>query len=169
MARLDRRLLPLLDTLTAAGMDWLVVELIEGIRIGRVHEEPAEDLAAGRQRIQEGLVDSLPDAADSFAEGEPFLEPLEGNQQITWAASYVAARIQDEIEMLTDALDRLDAIDRESAEKTLTPIILAFEDEEQSIEVDHRRAAQALEMLPELARHLRNWEMSALELSSDAG
>src|SRR5690349_9065920 len=32
MARLDRPLLPLLDTLTAVGMDWLVLELLEGIR-----------------------------------------------------------------------------------------------------------------------------------------
>jgi hypothetical protein len=40
MARLDARLLPLLETLSASGADWLAIELVEGIGFGRIAEEP---------------------------------------------------------------------------------------------------------------------------------
>ena len=59
MAVLDPRLLPFIEMLAELGMDWLVFELVDGIRRG---DEPAEDeyaLTLARQQIEQLPADDL--------------------------------------------------------------------------------------------------------------
>lgn len=54
MAILDSRLLPLIETLSDRGLDWLAFELIESIRRGREPVEPEELLVRARAKVVEG-------------------------------------------------------------------------------------------------------------------
>ncbi len=88
MAVLDPRLLPLLETLAGAGADWLAFEIVDGIRRGRELVEPEELLGAAREKVRSRQL------SDRLSADVPVLaEPIFGDEQIVWAANYVAARL----------------------------------------------------------------------------
>lgn len=105
MAILDPRLLPLIETLAAAGADWLAFELIDGIRRGRESEESEEALAGARARVRRG----------EHGRREPILSvtptvPILGDDQIVWAATRVSERLDSALDDLAGASDALNAI-----------------------------------------------------------
>jgi hypothetical protein len=56
MAILDARLFSMIETLVAAGLDWLAFELIEGVRRGQEIEETNDILAISRERARRQAV-----------------------------------------------------------------------------------------------------------------
>lgn len=88
MAVLDPRLLPLLETLAETGADWLAFEILDGVRRGREPEEPEELLEAARERVR-----SRRPANRLSSEIPVMAGPILGDDQIVWAANYVAARL----------------------------------------------------------------------------
>lgn len=107
MAILDSRVLELIETLVAARLDWLAFELIEGIRLGRLPEEPEDALAAARQSIRSN--------AQPKARGEPqglLVEPrpIPAGEQVEWAAAYVEERLEAALDQLQASIDTLDFI-----------------------------------------------------------
>lgn len=107
MAILNPRVLELIETLVAARLDWLAFELIEGIRLGRLPDEPEEVLAAARQSVRSN--------AQPKARGEPHVlleepKPIPADEQVEWAAAYVEERLDAALEQLQASLETLDFI-----------------------------------------------------------
>ena len=107
MAILNPRVLELIETLVASRLDWLAFELIEGIRLGRLPDEPEEVLAAARQSVRSD--------AQPKARGEPHVlleqpKPIPADEQVEWAAAFVEARLDAALEQLQSSLETLDFI-----------------------------------------------------------
>lgn len=107
MAILDPRVLELIETLVAARLDWLAFELIEGIRLGRLPDEPEEVLAAARQSVRSNAQPKARGEAHVLLE-EP--KPIPADEQVEWAAAYVEERLDAALEQLQASLESLDFI-----------------------------------------------------------
>lgn len=161
MAAIDRRLIPLIETLTAVGADWLAFELIDGIRRGRETEETPDALASSRRELRNG--------EQPKATGEPKLiaaepQPIVGDDQIEWATQYVADRLNSTLEELAACFENLDAIlDGEitktglvTGEAAGVPLIVLALGEDQ-LKVDRSGADQSRSVIPKLRLALESW------------
>lgn len=166
MAVLDPRLLPLLETLAVSGADWLVFEIVDGVRRGREPEEPEELLQAARENVrlrqpERGLSLEIP------KRGEPIL----GDDQIAWAADYVLTRLQGAladldagcamIETIADDATRRSEMDGSSPTKTedIIPVTVVVQGNDSPIE---RRSIAAAETgIPALRDALAAWSLQA--------
>src|SRR5215204_7404924 len=88
---LDRRLLPLIETLTRSDLDWLALEVINGALAGRAPNEPSEAIIAARsvafRQKQDAGVQEFTSATEQ--PGQPF----SWQEQIEWAVKHVLERI----------------------------------------------------------------------------
>jgi hypothetical protein len=105
MSVLDPRLLPLLGTLANTGMDWLAFEIVEMVRRGHEPLEAEGILKAAREKAR-SHVDSELVTLDIPVVAEPIL----GDEQIDWAADYVAARLDGALADLDEGYAFLNAI-----------------------------------------------------------
>lgn len=105
MSVLDPRLLPLLGTLADTGMDWLAFEIVEMVRRGHEPLEAEGILKAAREKAR-SQVDSELATLDIPVVAEPIL----GDEQIDWAADYVAARLDGVLADLDEGYASLNAI-----------------------------------------------------------
>jgi hypothetical protein len=161
MARLDERLLPLLEILGASGADWLAFELVEGIRAGRIDEESTDALERARTSVPERLTEAVRTSEDTAEIPQPV--DLVGDEQIDWAMEYVNARLGDSLEMLESSLEGLDAILQGVPGTELparTDITLVLQDGEEYLQVDRSAAADAIQELERLTSALSNWGLS---------
>src|SRR4051794_27443556 len=108
-----------MEILTASGADWLIFELIDGIRGDGTVEEPAEALQRARYLVREGSFGSTP--MEQSSEILPHIEPLSGDRQIDWAVEYISKRLDDSIRMLISSLDDLSGI-LADAPQTILPV-----------------------------------------------
>lgn len=120
MAILDPRLLPLLETLAGAGADWLAFEIVDGVRRGREPLEPEELLRAARKKVRSRQL------SDRLSADIPVLaEPILGDDQIVWAANYVAARLDGALADLDEGCAMIEAVADNSGD-TIRQDDLAF-------------------------------------------
>lgn len=170
MAVLDPRLLPFIEMLAELGMDWLVFELVDGIRRG---DEPAEDehaLARARQQNEQFPADDLERHArvwrtntDESADSVP--TSILGERQLQWAADYVFERLRDTLDEMSQSLHALDEIfeDPEMGQPVAfaaePSLVLIDDGEERVVRRAQIKAAQAF--LPELRKALDVWRQGA--------
>lgn len=161
MAKLDPRLLDLLDTLVAARLDWLVFELMDGIRSGRRMAEPPAVLAEVRRSVRS---DGRPAEREASASLDQGSVPIQGDEQIEWAASYVADRLDTIIAELKEAMDNLDSIRGSSGRlpdalqdgAAGAPLVIVLDDEEpRKAERDGLNIAR--NALPQLRTRVMAW------------
>jgi len=162
MATIDPRLIELVDTLVAAGADWLAFEILGGIRSGRPGEE-----SDNRDREMHASLRSWKDDKSSEPEtrkGEAVAKPIEGDDQIEFAASYVVGRITEAIEMTSMSLESLNRISAKSSEQSSevdsgpqVAITLGLEDSEFRFTQD--QAEQLRRLLPKLRSSLSEWSV----------
>jgi hypothetical protein len=162
MATIDPRLIELVDTLVAAGADWLAFEILDGIRSGRPGEE-----SGTRDREMHRSLRSWKDDKSSEPEarkGEAVVKPIEGDDQIEFAASYVVDRISEAIEMTSMSLDNLNRISTKSSENPSevdpgpqADMTLGLEDSE--FRFTQEQARQLRRLLPELRSSLSEWSI----------
>lgn len=114
MAILDPRVLELIETLVAARLDWLAFELVEGIRLGRLPDEPEEVLAAARLSVRSDAQPKARGAPHSLFE-EP--KPILADDQVEWAAAYVEKRLDAALQQLQASLETLDFIVEATVER----------------------------------------------------
>jgi hypothetical protein len=160
MAVLDPRILDLIETLTAARMDWLAFELIAAIQTGHTPTETPDTLAVTRRKVRE---DGQPEAT-----GEPKLvsqepQPIEGDDQIDWAAKYVAERLDATLAYLTQSIKKLDAIaggdvtnPAATSEDVGEPLVV-LADGEVHREAGRAEVEAAIAALPQLRHSLEAW------------
>lgn len=111
MAVLDPRLLPLLETLAGVGADWLAFEIVDGVRRGREPLEPEELLQAARERVRS------PQLSERLSADIPIVaDPILGNDQIIWAANYVAARLDGVLADLDEGYAMIEAVAENSVD-----------------------------------------------------
>lgn len=108
MAPPDPRLLQLTTVLTEAGLDWLALELLQGVRDGLLPEESVDDLERGQSAARSGKV--LEHAEDLRAPAVADPQDFHGEAQLDWARDYVLARLSDASEMVATSLEQLNAI-----------------------------------------------------------
>jgi hypothetical protein len=166
MAVIDPRLLPLIEVLAASGADWLAFELFDGLHVGQAPEDSDEELNRARLAVREFRNDErLPEEPDLQT---PTATPIVGDEQIEWAARYVAGRISDSIRMLEASLDHLESIvskDRDSGGtsdgmsiQSQGGIALRMEGEE--VVVRRTQIDEGIAGLPVLKEALLNWAES---------
>jgi hypothetical protein len=166
MAILDRRLIPFIEMLTELGLDWLVFELVDGIRRGRESEESAESLKLAREHVRSGKIE--------LAEREPGAsveaEPLVGDEQLDWVANFVDERLTATLAEMAASLDNIDGIvgpiRHEAAVKPFqadaapSPALVLLDGEEQR-KVGRPQLEEARAQLPKLREALASWLASA--------
>jgi hypothetical protein len=148
MARIDPRLLPLIDTLINSEADWLAFEILDAIRAGRPAEESEEEVREARDAVRTFRADkrgSPPRIAAKAGAGEE----LEGDDQIIFASTYVIDRISQAIEMSKESLRRL------------SEIVSRSEHQPDAVS-DQDRSTEATRRLPGLRSALIEWSRSVL-------
>jgi len=162
MATIDPRLIELVDTLVAAGADWLAFEILDGIRSGQPEEE-SDNRDRGMHRSLRSWKEDKSSEPET-RKREAVAKPIEGDDQIEFAASYVLDRITSAIEMTSMSLDNLNRISANSSEnpsevdpRPQAAITLGLEDSNFRFTQDH--AEQLRGLLPELRSSLSEWSL----------
>lgn len=166
MTILDRRLLPLIETLAAAGADWLVFELMDGIHRGIEPEDTEELLAGTRERVRSGEL-AKHGQAEFISTGA---KPILGDDQIAWAADHVANRLDaaladlaasaDQLETIARASPRQRGVDAANSAKSEAPAPLRIViNDEEAYAVTRLDIEQAQEAMKELKEALDAWSV----------
>lgn len=158
MATIDPRLIELIDTLVAAGADWLAFEILDGIRSGRPGEESDNDDVEMRDALRSWKEDKS--AGPRTRKREAAMKAIEGDDQIEFAASYVADRITEAIEMTRMSLENLNRISAKNPDEVQaeqTAITLGVENSDFRFTKD--QAEQLRHLLPELRTALSEWSV----------
>ena len=108
MATIDKRLIPLIEALTAEDAGWLAFEFLDGLRQGRVLEETNEELRMTRQAVRSHNWQTRHSEKPVFP--PPPAEPIIGDEQIDWAVDYVSNRFAQVLSMLDATFEQLDTI-----------------------------------------------------------
>ena len=160
MAILDRRLIPLIDALPEAGADWLVFELIEGIRRGFEETEGEDALAQVRANVRTGV---SPKKGEEPRIDASVSVPISGDDEIEWAVKHVSARIETTLAEMTASLISLDAIvngyDVESARgvKTGFKAAIVLLDDDNIFEANFANVVEGRDAAAKLSIALANW------------
>jgi len=167
MAVLDPRLLPLVETLAGAGADWLAFEVVDGVRRGREALEPEEQLRAAREKVRSRH------PPDRLSADIPVLpEAILGDDQIVWAANYVAARLDAVLADLEAGYAMIEAIAENSAftfkqpdlaqseVTTDPPVKISLVGQEGDL-VDRSSIAAGREGVLSLSNALARWSLAA--------
>lgn len=168
MATIDPRLIPLIGMLADIGLDWLVFEIMEGIRRGREPLESPEALRLAREQVRQGeqVRPVSKGKAGDFA-------PLVGDEQLEWAARHVADRIDAALRELDAAIGNLDDIMSSDAPgkgrdglsaataAPLAPVIVALADGDDVRKISRSDVAEASADLPALRDALDRWLQAA--------
>jgi len=166
MAVLDTRLLPLIETLTVAGADWLAFEILDGLQLGRALEETQNTLHDTRHAVRSA--ERPMRRSEERAEPPPTAVPILGNEQIQWAADYVGKRMSEVVSMLQATLIQLDGIVAGASNADVAPpasatkgeITLVLQTQEEAIDIRRAQAADAMAVVPKLQEALRAWVLS---------
>lgn len=157
MAILDRHLTPFLEMLSELDLDWLVFEIIDGIRRGQELEETEDALALARGDITSGDAKRIVYDSEDNDEGKPIL----GDDQLEWAAQYVKERLEATLAEMGASLDNLDDIiaagrDQSTEDAGFSTTLVLGEGEE-GLKVDRARVKKAQAELPKLQQALTEW------------
>jgi hypothetical protein len=158
LATLDPRVLELIETLMASGADWLIFELIEGINAGIVAEESQDTLALARiMARQDREVTRSPERIAR----SPQSRPLEGDEQIEWAARYVGTRLKDTLALMDVSAERLSLLVDQQVDgayaKAGASVNLGLRDGEQMIASSPNQLSAAQSAVSDLLRGLDRW------------
>lgn len=165
MAILDPRVIPLIETLAAAGIDWLAFELIEGIRRGREAEETSEALSMSREQARQ---QGAPWAKGEPQAGGPEAHPILGDAQIEWAARYISDRLDASLAELLASFDHLGELvggqptrlDSDPARQTVEQVVVLL-DGEVPRTIRRADAERAVAQMPALRAALEKWVTDA--------
>jgi hypothetical protein len=159
MAVIDRRLLPLIELLSASGADWLAFEILDGIRAGRPAEDSDEELSDARRAVSAFRQEGVPLAEREH--GQAFVDPIVGDDQIDFSANYVFDRLSDSIQMLESSLAHLDKVVAKPRGETSSPIAngveISLRIEGSEMAASRTQTRQALTKLAELREALTEW------------
>jgi hypothetical protein len=160
---LDPRLLPLIDTLVRADLDWLAQEIVSGALAGHVPEEPVDALLAARSIVFRAKQDA--GVREVAPPVEAAAEPFDADEQIAWAASHVGDRLDQLLEMMSLSLERIDAIvvsaeGERALSREIGETTLVLEDGDASTKVDLRQVAAARDGVGQLRAALETWSAS---------
>ncbi|HLG55473.1 MAG TPA: hypothetical protein VI485_09080 [Vicinamibacterales bacterium] len=107
MATPDPRLFELITLLVEVGADWLVLEVLGGVRTGLAVEESDHALLTAQLSARYGRSPEI-DKERVLSFWSP--RELDGDEQLRWAAAYVVERLTDEAEMLNASFERLNVL-----------------------------------------------------------
>lgn len=166
MATIDPRLLPLIETLIAVDADWLALEILDGLRLGIVAEETPEHLLATQLAVREAKRQER--RSEERAVPSPVGKPIVGNEQIDWAARYVADRLSDAVSTLRASFDQLNQIVRSNWEVHASPsdralekgFELALQTEDRGPILRSAEIGDAISAIPRLREALFSWANS---------
>jgi hypothetical protein len=169
MATVDPRLTPLIETLIASGADWLAVEILSEIRMGRVDEHSEEELKEAREAVETFRKEkTVP--PPTLETRQTSVRHLSGDEQIEFAANYAVQRITQNIEMAGASLQKLNEIANRSTAHLGVPsdsarqkadIELRWLDTEGTL--NRSQTEEARSNLPALWKSLSEWSNSARE------
>lgn len=159
---IDPRIYPLLQTLAASDLDWLVREIMDGLTAGHVSTASPEqmDLARELARRQEQFLNFDDVAQSNDVKDKAFT----ADEQVNYAANYTISRLADVIETMAVSFDSIGRIlethARPAVEGTPGPLMLSLEHDDSKATTSMEDLRQAREGLSELRDAITAWRNS---------
>lgn len=169
MAKLDPRLVPLIETLSVSGADWLAFEMLESLKLGRVVEDAPDVLARARNEVRRGGIETSQSGYES-ADMPTESEPIVGDAQIDWAVQYADERLSEVVAMLIATFSGLEDIVRgnrigelEAPSKMSHEVSIVLQYNESHLSVERNGAIEAMAAIKSLRSALNDWSGSVRE------
>jgi hypothetical protein len=160
MAQIDSRLQPLFGVLNEAGYDWIVSEILDGLRQGRPRLATQAELEDVRSKIdQQGEIpgDASPEV-DS--------EPINGDDQITFVVELVRGHFEHIKAMLDESGESLRSISASSDPPGVEPQ-LAFKVGDEIRPITSQAATELAQHIKDVAVSMSAWADSMRPKPSD--
>lgn len=96
--RIDHRLIKIIDALRLEGLDWLVLEIINGLSACKENVATEEELQSARDKIK-NLTEQRDFERVSFFDQNLTTE-IDGDEQISWAINYISDKFNEVFECI---------------------------------------------------------------------
>lgn len=160
---IDSRLFPLLETLSASGLDWLVLDIVEAVTFGDIELEGGDALALARNAVKLGREQR---SNDGLRFQRPVRREWSPDEQVKLAAQIVLQRVEEVLTMSEFSLAALALLIRgESSEQSsasLEGIAFATDENELGRAMTREGISEARESLDTLRRAVDQWLFEAL-------
>jgi hypothetical protein len=160
MAEIDPRLQELFAAMSNAGYDWIVSEILDGLRQGRTSLVTQAELEIVRSRIDQ-QIESPGDPAP-----EVDYEPIKGDDQITFAVDLVTGRFRHIKAMLDETEKNLKLISAKSDPPRAKPQ-LAFKVGDEVRPITSQVATELAQHIEGLTESISGWADSVRSKPSD--
>ena len=160
---IDSRLFPLLETLAASNLDWLVRDILAIVEMGETQIASEGEMYAAQERIR---LDQ-----DSRSEHEDQAEtavskPWSGDEQVALAAHIVVTRIEESLVMARYSIEAVSTLIGESERvdtgRSVEGLALLGDDGELAVSIDRPAIDDALESLDQLRLAVGEWKSEML-------
>jgi hypothetical protein len=162
MAHIDPRLQPLFGLMNEAGYDWIVSEILDGLRQGRPRLASQSELESVRVKI--GQRDETP---EEFTAEPEFYESIVGDNQIDFVVDLVRGRFESIAGMLNEASKNLHSISAHSDSPAPEPRI-AFQVEGEIRYIDSPAITELSDHIDRLSGSISAWAASVRTTTGDA-
>ena len=160
MAQINPRLQELFEVMSNAGYDWIVSEILDGLRQGRSRLATQAELEGVRFRMDQQV--EIPGDASSEVDSEP----INGDDQITFAVELVTGRFEHIKAMLDEAEKNLRSISADSVSLKDEPQ-LAFRVGEETRLITSQVATELAQHIERLGVSMSRWAGSVRRKASD--
>jgi len=160
---IDSRLFPLLETLSIAGLDWLVLDILEVVTTGEVELEGADALARARDFVKLGREQRSDDALRFQS---PRRREWLPDEQVRLAAEIALQRIEEVVTMSESSLGTIASLigsgGAEQSPESVDRIAFAIDEGEMGGAMSAESLRVARESLGALRYAVESWLFRAL-------
>ncbi|WP_157966314.1 hypothetical protein [Oceanibium sediminis] len=160
---IDYRLFPLLETLAASNLDWLVKDILAIVEMGdtQIASEGAMYAAQERIRLDQDLRSEQDDQAETAAS-----IPWSGDEQVALAADIVVRRVKESLVMARASIEVVSTLigegERADTGYSVEGLALLGDDGESAVSIDRPAIDHAIESFDQLRLAVEEWKSEML-------
>lgn len=155
---IDSRIFPLLETLAASNLDWLVRDILATIEMGDLQLETENTVSGAQERVRqnEDVRSESEESADTVRS-----RPWTGDEQVSIAGELVVSRITETLHMARDSIEGVSGVigkyDGKDIDASVGGLVLLGENGEVEGSIDEAAVEQALIGLKQLRLAVGEW------------
>ncbi|MEB8387791.1 hypothetical protein OO012_11160 [Rhodobacteraceae bacterium KMM 6894] len=165
---IDRRLFPLLETLAASRLDWLMRDVMVSIELGDQQVETENALSSAHERIR--LNEEVRSESENQASKERST-PWTGDEQVALAADIVMTRLKETLLMAEFSIESVSRLIGAETREVTTPsnegVAVLGDDGEVEASMDEQAVRKALEGMDQLRLAIEEWKSVTLRGSEN--
>lgn len=160
---IDSRIFPLLETLAASNLDWLVRDILATIEMGDSQLETEDAVSGAQERVRqnEDVRSESEDSAETVRS-----RPWTGDEQVAIAGELVVSRITETLHMARDSIEGVSRVigkyDGRDIEGSAGGFVLLGDNGEVEGSIDEAAVEQALIGLKQLRLAVEEWATEML-------